>query len=431
MEPVEAGLRTRIALIGAGGMSFGPVMVHDAIRSQGIAGATLALIDNNEGRLEESFAVADRLNKSAGEPISLEKTVDLDAGLEGCNFVLISVEQDRFNLWKQDYVIPVRYGSGQINGESGGPGGLFHALRSIKLVMSICERIEAVCPDAMVINLTNPLPRVLMAIQRGTKLNAVGLCHEYTLGIVRLAIFLTLPLDKLDAAAAGTNHFSFFHRIQHKDTGEDLYPRLRRHMRWFPFLYSPLVRNMFKKYGVIAITTDNHIGEYVPYAKKIVGSHIDYRKLMHYEWELKNALTKAYARGLLPIPVSRIPRSYEQAFPLIEAIATGETAYLDAVNVPNRGYIPNLPDGMIVEVPANAGAGGVEPVTCPPIQDELAELMEIQGRIQELTVESALKGDPALAFEALELDPLSPTDESLRRQLFDEMVKMQKEYLPF
>ncbi|MEW5947659.1 MAG: hypothetical protein AB1742_15830 [bacterium] len=421
----------KVVLVGAAGMSFGPVMAHDAIHTPGIRGGRVVLMDVAEKRLDEAFAAAARLNRAAGEPVRIEKTTDSKSALDGADFVILSVESDRFKCWKQDYEAPLKHGSTQIMGENGGPGGLFHSLRSIRLCLSIAGEMEKLCPDAYLINLTNPLSRVTLAISRATRLKHAGLCHEFTGGLLRTAAHLLIPPGKISAEAAGINHFSFFHRIERRDTGEDLYPLLRRHARTFPFLYQPLVRHMFKKYGLLPVSSDSHIGEYVGFAKEVVGRHPKYYKLFDLEWRARDVLVKAYGRGLIPLPVHRLPRSHEQAFPLIEGLATEKRVRLDGVNVPNRGYVPNLPDGAIVEVPAFTGRDDLEPETVPPVHEPLAELMRLQIRIQDLVVDAALSGDPAPAFEALRLDPLSPPDETSCRKLFDEMVRLQAEYLPF
>ncbi|MEW6202044.1 MAG: alpha-glucosidase/alpha-galactosidase, partial [bacterium] len=168
---------TKIVLVGAAGMAFGPVMVLDAVRAKKIRGATLVLMDIDEKRLKICDAAAQRINRDMGKPINIEMTTDIGRALDGAQFVILSVENKRFEFWEQDYEIPRRFGSRQIMGENGGPGGVFHALRSIKLIISICRDIERYCPDAMVLNLTNPMNPVTLAINRYTGLRNVGLCH--------------------------------------------------------------------------------------------------------------------------------------------------------------------------------------------------------------------------------------------------------------
>lgn len=421
----------KIVLVGAAGMSFGPVMVHDAVHSDKIRGCELVMMDIDQKHLDDCFAAAERLNTAAGNPIRLSKSTVIAEALDGADFVLMSVEKSRFKFWKQDYEIPVLHGSTQIMGENGGPGGLFHSLRSINLTLEICRDIEKYAPDAFVINLTNPMSRVCLAISRATKLRHVGLCHEISGGHARVAAYLLKQLDKVHVEASGINHFTFFYKLEDKETGEDLYPKMEKHLKMFPFLYPPLLRFMFKEYGLLATSTDSHIGEYVPFAKDIVKQHMSFNSFFHREWQVRNALTVAYGKGQLPLPLHKLPRSTEIAFPLIEGLATGDRTYLPAVNVPNKGYIPNLPDGSIVEVHAYTGEKDLEPQVVPPMEDRLAGIMRLQIRIQDLVVDAALNKSPETAYEALLLDPLSPVDRDACRRLFDQMYNMQKEHLPF
>lgn len=423
---------TKIVLVGAGGMSFGPVMVHDAVHSPKIAGAQLVLHDIDQERLDNAFAAADRLNRAAGEPVRMSATTDPETAYRDADFLLLSVEIQRFWGWKTDYEIPVKHGSTQIMGENGGPGGAFHSLRSIKTVLGICDTAAAICPDAYLINLTNPMSRVTLAINRATKFRNVGLCHEFHGGLARLMFMLLKPMNKISAKATGINHFTFFTQIDDADTGEDLYPKVRRHMENFPFLHPPLVRHICNEYGVFATSEDSHIGEYFPGVKDIVGRHMNFRRFHQTDCAIRDQLTKWYGKGVFPpLPIHKLPRSMEQAFPIIEGLVTGDRVYLDGVNVPNRGYIPNLPDGAIVEVPAWTGANDLEPETMPPVQEDLAAMMRTQIEIQDLVVRAALEKDPDLAFQAVAMDPLSPPGEAACRRMFDEMMRTQKHLLPF
>lgn len=423
--------KPKVVLVGAGGMSFGPVMAHDAIQTSKISGGQLMLHDINEDKLENAYASAARLNEKAGSPINLDKTSDIETAYKDADFVIVSTEIDRFPCWKMDYQIPVKHGSTQIMGENGGPGAVFHSLRSIKTTLEICRNAERICPDAFLLNLTNPMSRVTLAINKATKLRNVGLCHEFEGGKHRIALYLLMPPKKVKAKASGINHFTFFYEIEHADTGEDLYPKLRKHIKQFPFLYPPLLRHLFKEYDHLATSSDSHIGEYVPFAKEVVGRHIEYNEFFKNEGAFRDMMTRAYGKGFLPLPIHKLPRSTEQVFPIIEALHTGERAYIDAVNVPNKGYVPNLPEGAMVEVPAYAGANGLEPETVPSIHQPLADFMDVQIKLQELVVEAALTGNPDPAFESLKNDPLSPPSEADCRAMFDEMMEKQKKYLPF
>ena len=123
--------------------------------------------------------------------------------------------------------------------------------------------------------------------------------------------------------------------------------------------------------------------------------------------------------------------SAEEVFPIIGAMWTDHHRKLNAVNVPNRGYVPNLPEGAIVEIPATVDGRGIAPTTVPPILEPLAEFMRAQIELQELVVRAAVTGDPEPAFEAVRRDPLSPSDEASCRKIFDELMAVQADSLPF
>ena len=269
-------------------------------------------------------------------------------------------------------------------------------------------------------------------------------------------MLLRLRKAKVAAKASGINHFTFFTEIRHAETGEDLYPRLRRiwARKFFDYpagvtaaarqlvkipwvdvaveqFYSPLVAEMFRTHGLLACSVDSHIGEYVPGATEVARWHpvpvYFHRQLMG---RVEKLITR-YANGTSPVPLHRAGRSAEEPFRIIEAVWTGQERPINAVNVPNRGLVPNLPEGAIVEVPATAGADGLVPVAMPAIAEPLAQLMKTQIDLQDLVVKSAITADPAPAFEALRRDPASPPDAAACRRIFDELASLQADALPF
>ncbi|MBV8462615.1 MAG: hypothetical protein JO368_04930, partial [Acidimicrobiales bacterium] len=330
------------------------------------------------------------------------------------------------------------------------------SLRSIRTTLGICEDIKRYCPDTFLVNLTNPLSRVALAINSATDIRNVSMCHEFAGGVSRIAHLLRVPRRQIEATAAGINHFTFFLEIRRRDTGEDLYPRLRRlwERRFFDFppgvtavarslvrvpwagllaeqYYAPLVAYMFREYGLLPCSTDSHIGEYVPFAQRVAGWHPTpvyfHRDLM----ARVGRLVDHYGRGTSVVPMHRAGRSAEEPFPAMGAMWSGRPRHLNAVNVPNRGYVPNLPDGAIVEVPAEVDGDGIHPSAVPALPDPLAEFMATQVELQELVVKAALTGDPAPAYEAVRRDPLSPPDTTACRRMFDELTTAQAGALPF
>lgn len=446
----------KITLVGAGGMSFGPAMVNDVVHTRRLAGSRMVLHDVDDTRLQRALRFAERLNAAAGAPIRLEATTDPAAALDGADFVLSSAEFGRFPCWRQDYEIPNRHGARQINGENGGPGAVFHSLRSIRNTLDICRSIEKWAPQAFLINLTNPMSRVTLAINRATKVRNVGMCHEMPLGVRRLARRLGIPHKRVSARASGINHFTFFTEFRDSETGEDLLPRLRTllsrtffdgpaYRQWLArtidrtlpgaclleFYYTPLVAQLAREHGLVACSVDSHIGEYLPFALDAapwMPTPLDFHEPI---MRLAEKLAGWAATTRVPLPLQRLGHSPEEVIPIIAAMWTGQPTRLMAVNVPNRGYLPDVAEGAIVEVGATVDGDGIHPDTMPALGEPLAGWVATQVALQDLVVEAAVTGDPEPALRAVLEDPCSPPDAGACRRMFEELRTLQAEHLPF
>jgi alpha-galactosidase len=421
--------RIKIALIGAGGATFGSLTCYEAVRAQGLRGGELMLIDINAETLERTRAAAERMNRALGEPLAISADTDTARGIQGADFIVLSVEAGRWKYWRQDLEVPCKHGSMQDMGECGGPGGLFHALRTIPLALSVCRIIEEHAPGALLINVTNPLPRVTLAIQRATKLRCIGDCPEFRLAQPRLALGLMAPMSNLRATAWGLNHFTWYHEITAADSGADLYPRLRRNARLFPFLHGKLARKCLDEFGLYPVSADSHIGEYLPSAgrssRSVLPEWFPYQQFSEFECGWRVRLTEWYGQGRISLPLEKMPRAVEGAMELVEALATGAHKEFGAVNARNDGRIPNLPDWAVVETPAQTRNGQLEPASMPPVPEPLAGVMQTQCEIQRLTVDAALNTDPEAAIAALAIDPLAPPTEQACRAAFEEMKSLQ------
>lgn len=456
LQEVAVTTPPKITLVGAGGMSFGPAMVNDVVHTPELRGARLMLHDINPERLQRAYQFAAKLNASAGAPAVLDYATDPGQALDGADFVLSSAEIGRFEFWKQDFEIPNRHGARQINGENGGPGAVFHSLRSIKNTLGICESIEKYSPDAFLINLTNPMSRVTLAVNRATSVRNVGMCHEMPLGISRLARRLRVPRSAVEAKASGINHFTFFTEVRDRRTGEDLLPRIRaffakpifdfspRTVRaakladrvlpgaaFLEFNYSPLVVHMVREYGLVPCSVDSHIGEYLPFALDVAEwqpTPLDFHEPIMVFFERAASWV---AKTNVPLPLHLAGHSREEVVTIIAAMWTDTPTWIMATNVPNEGFLPDVADGAIVEVGATVDGSGVHPDRMPALGEPLAGWIETQTRLQDLVVDSAITGNPELALQAVIEDPCSPPDEAACRAMFDELRSLQAAHLPF
>ena len=237
---------TKIVLIGAASASFGPRMIADAVLTPELRGSTLVLVDIDEPRLQVMTAYARRLNEAIGASLKVESTPDRTRALPGAEFVITSIAIKRDELWKLDHQIPLKHGIKQVLGENGGPGGLSHSLRNIPIVLSIARDMEKLCPDALLMNFTNPESRICLAVSRYTNIKFVGLCHGIGMAYDSIARITGLPMEDLEAIAAGLNHFVWVLDIRRKSSKEDVYPVLRAADRTYDPGYYPLSRKLIR-----------------------------------------------------------------------------------------------------------------------------------------------------------------------------------------
>jgi len=196
-------------------------------------------------------------------------------------------------------------------------------------------------------------------------------------------------------------------------------------------LYAPLVAHMVRTHGLVPCSVDSHIGEYLPFAHEVGGHHPAHVDQFARIDKVIERFTIWLAETRLPVPVQRMGHSLEEVVPIIASLWSGSRRRIMAVNVPNRGFLPNVADGAIVEVGAHVDRDGIHPENMPPIAEPIAGHIATQVALQDLIVQSALTGDRDLALRAVIEDPASPRDENACRSLFDELAGLQAAELPF
>jgi len=438
--------KTKIVLIGAGSVIFSLRTLQDLIAYKDqLGGSTVVLVDINEEVLDSITKVAQRMNEESGAGYVIESTTDRRQALPGAEFVIISVEINRDELWKLDWQIPLKHGIKHILGENAGPGGLSHTLRTVPLVLEICKDIEAICPNALVLNFTNPESRVCMAISRYTNLRAVGLCHQISAGTYDMAHILgwvdrigpwpdlhvkwKQASELLDVKAAGINHFTWVLDVRDKRTGEDLYPRFREAERDFDPNFEPLSRALFHTFGLFPATGDEHAGELIGYAWEFVGL-----EGFDFEWQHRlrietDRLMKGIISGVEPLGNLITERSSERVVDIIAAIKGNRNTFELSANIVNNGCIPNLPPDAIVEVPVIVSGDGIRGLNMGPLPTGIAAMCAQQVAIQKLAVEAAVTGDRTVALQALLLDPVVGSYEKAQAVL-DDLLTTHAAYLP-
>ena len=192
--------------------------------------------------------------------LKLNQKKGLREALEGADFVIVDLRIDKYNRWRKDWSIPYSIGIKQVIGENGGPGGLFNTLRIIPPILDLAHTMEEVCPKALMLNFTTPVPRICLAVSSFTDVKVVGVCNEIDHKIRSLAKIMGVPTQILTSTSAGINYFSFFKELKFKD-GSNAYPSLEEGLRKAKG-FQPLSKAIYKKFGLFPSTSDNHLGVY-------------------------------------------------------------------------------------------------------------------------------------------------------------------------
>jgi alpha-galactosidase len=436
-DPGGKGMSTRIVLIGAGSAMFGLGTLGDILKCEALEGSTVVLHDINPQTLKAVEETARQYLQEKALPYMLSATTSLEEALQGASFCLISIEVgDRYELWEQDWKIPLQYGIRQVYGENGGPGGLFHALRIIPPILEICKEIQTVCPEAYVINLSNPMIRISHAVHtRYPDLKYVGLCHEVASLMEHLPILLETPFSNLTIKAGGFNHFSVLVEATYKDTGEDAYPDIREkgpaYFERAPAYFGNIgERGLFleilNRFGYLPITTDSHFGEYIHWAYDVV----DHNGILEFYDRYKKSMLTSHESPLTRLAHGTPEKEYWRVVPIIAGILTDLHHEELAVNIPNEGFIEYLPKNQVVEVPAIVDKDGVHGVKIDPYPKAFAGLLMNQVAVNDLTTEAVLTGSKKVVMQALLADPVV-NNVRAAEEMLDTMLMLQEPHLGY
>lgn len=460
--------QVKIVIIGAGSASFGLNSLATLLREPSLRGSTLALVDKNAEGLGLVHRLAERMNREWQAGLTIESDTDRRALLDGADFVVCSIEVGpREELWRQDWEVTLRHGLRQPYAENGGPGGLFHAARNIPHIIDIARDMERLCPTALFVNLSNPLPRLCRAIAKYTSITPVGLCHQigYGYGMAGSAlagrIGLEIPAvmldpeaphdrayweiahefqaqvgERIDIKAAGLNHFTWFLDVRDRSSGEDLYPELRARFLELIAPREPLSADMLLLTGYLPVPGDTHLSEYLPYAHNPATKPWERYHLHLYDWEraargrdeMWGQIARLVAEGGPELERLRHVQS-EGVYEVVHGVAHDANVYRVSINVPNNGAISNLPDHTIIEAPAVITGMGALPLRMGDLPPVVSELCRREAERVELVVDAAARGSRELALHALALDP-TVDDLDMARAVLDDYLETHRENLP-
>lgn len=447
----------KIAYIGGGSRGWAWGLMSDLAEAGDISGQ-VALYDIDFAAAKANEVIGNRYNQipESRSQWAYRAVERLEDALKGADFVVISILPGTFREMESDVHTPEKYGIWQSVGDTVGPGGIIRALRTVPMFEVIAKAIEQYCPNAWVINYTNPMTMCMRTLYKTfPKIKAFGCCHEVfgTQKVLAAALEDMLGMEKPDykeikVNVVGVNHFTWltsahYGNIDVMEVYRDFCEKYHetgftkgKDDNWMNNVFECSNRvkmDLFRKYGVIAAAGDRHLAEYSE-GKQYLESPEQARKWgfgltpVSWRWEdLEKRLEKS--RSLLSGDKEpELNRTGEEGVNQMRALL-GLCTLVTNVNIPNRGQIPNLPRDVIVETNAVFRDGTLTPVFAGEIP------MPIYGQItravteQELVVEAAMERNLEKAYAAFRNDPLVTVSDAQARELFDEMVENTKAYM--
>lgn len=470
----------KITFMGAGSTVFAKNVLGDSMMTPALEESTIALYDIDAARLKESQMMLEAINRNNGNKANIEAYLGVEnrkAALTGANYVVNAIQVGGYDPCTiTDFEIPKKYGLRQTIADTLGVGGVFRALRTIPVMLDFAKDMEEVCPDAWLLNYTNPMAMLTGAMLQMTGVKTVGLCHSVQVCAPTLLNELGIGYDdKVQALIAGINHQAWL--LECTRDGVDLYPEIKRRAllynegkldlgsledriamynkaepldeRGIQFLtddyekykttgkHNDMVRlELMRRFGYYITESSEHNSEYTPYFIKDKYPELIDRyniPLDEYprrcirqiaEWnERRDELTKN--------PTLTHTRSREYASHIMEAMETNIPTRIGG-NVMNNGLITNLPSKAVVEVPCMVDRNGVQPTFIGDLPEQCAALNRININVQLLTIEAAKTLKKDYIYQAVMMDPHTCSELSIDDivAMCDEMIEAHEGWMP-
>lgn len=446
--------RLKLVMVGAG--SGFTAQVAATLDNKVLSECIFTLVDINKERLKVVERGVRAIVKEKKLNVKVEATPVLEKALEGCDYLVASCEINRNPFWLKDIEIPERHGVHQFMGENGGPGGQIHAMRNIGLFMPIVKAMERICPNAWLLNFTNPESILLTYFLKYTCIKSAGFCHQVhgVMGVI--AEMLGFEPGELQCVSVGINHLNWLVDLRRRGTGQSYLKqfeaRIQKSKYWtenHPEKILPQQKfslEVWKTFGMYPIGYDDHIIEYLPFfyerhewkdhgfgrlfkdfhLKKMIakqdGTFEAVLKLQH--------LMGEQAKGKPPFPRNHVHPYYDEApCAVVSALETNELLYLDACVGFNQGAASNLPDDAIVDRPVVVTGGDIRSIHVGALPMGPAEICRRQIALHEMVVKATVDGNASLAVQALCLDPYVRSI-TQARAIWSDYYKEYKKYLP-
>ena len=448
-----------VAMIGAGSVGFTRKLTQDILAVPELRDTHFALMDISTHNLEMVAQLCRRDIEANGLAATVATTTDRREALRDADYVISTIRQGGLDAFQLDIDIPLKYGVDQCVGDTICAGGIMYGQRTIPALLDVCSDIREVAkPEALFLNYSNPMAMNTWACNRYGGVRTIGLCHGVQGGHRQIARVIehwargegligdeeSVSAADVDIVAAGINHQTWYVEVQWRDV--DMVPKLLELFEAHPVyqLQEKVRIDVLRRFGYYSTESNGHLSEYLPWYRKRVDEiprWIDLSSWIHGETggylrictEGRNWFEADFPTWLEEEPpvIAQENRSHEHGSHIIEALETGRI-YRGHFNVPNRGYVTNLPDGCIVEIPGYVDRNGINMPVVGDLPLACAATCSASVRVQQMAMEAAVHGDVTLLKQAMLHDPLVGAVCSTEEvwQLTDELLVAQARWLP-
>lgn len=400
----------KIALIGVGSFVFGPSAIYDAIVEHDLPDLHLALVDKNQEMSDLMAGVARRLAREAGRSVIVSTHTDWTEALPACQFVVFSAAVQLQKRMDTDIAIIRKHDPTHVITEFGGVAGTSYTLRQIALITQLAADMQRLCPEAWLLNSSNPLPRVCEAARLAGARTA-GFCSNSMGGYRTIGRLLQgwnehfpwpKAVERYEAVMAGVNHLTFLLALRDRQTGQDVLAEFIARATNDTQL-GPRTLKLLRETGYLTTNNDDHIRDFLPPDETTTsmqqGSHGDASEREH-----RIQLLRGAGEGTMPVSTLLDHRAWEKPIDFIAAFTGGKPVRFHSLNLPNSGQIPNVRRGAFVETPATVSNGMITPDTLPmpvPVAKLTADTAELSQRI----VQAAINKDRGMLRDCINRDP--------------------------
>jgi len=442
----------KITLIGGGSYAWTPGILANLLTNKRLNGSAIVLHDLNPEALDLTHRLGQVYLQRLGVDATIEHTTDQAAALDGADYVIVTISTGGLETMRPDLEIPEKYGIFQTVGDTVGPGGLSRALRNIPVFLRMARAMEQRCPKAWMLNLSNPLCAITRAVNKGTRIRALGLCHGVLGVAMEYAAFLGADIAECAYVNTGIDHCSWFtdFRVRGRCMGDllddkgldrwlSLSPAQAKEDPTFGKLYAFRCGFLLgRALGALPAIHDRHMVEFFPtflqgeanvakygLARTSVTDREGY-------YVARRGRIERWLSGQEEIRLQAADdvagrRQSDDLGAWISALE-GWTVFEDNLNAPNIGQIPELPLGPIVETRGLLDGAGYHPLASP-MPAQLQAVIRPHVARQDLTVEAAVEGSFDKALAVIATDPLVEHVETARPML-EALMAANREWLP-